>query len=120
VKYTDIFVGCPPENIQNLIKEVFYQNKFNVLWHSPDSGKATRGSKGKNLAFGVLSQYYEIEFQILALPDKSYAVRLIKANSGWWGGLLGAMKVDEQFEGVVNMLSNYFISQGLYRGRISQ
>lgn len=120
VKYTDIFVACPPENIQHMLHQVFYTNQFNVLWYSPDSGKAHRGDKGKNIAFGAFAQYYEIDFKILSMPDKSYAIRLIRSNTGLWGGWIGVMNVNKQFEDVANMLSNYFNSYGLYRGRVSK
>ena len=117
MKYTDIFVDCPPAEIQRMIQQVFHQNMFDVLWHSPSAGKAYRGSKGKNLALGAVSQYYEIDFQIFALPERTMAVRLIKSNTGWWGGILGAHLVESRFTEVVNMLSNYFYSLGVYKGR---
>jgi hypothetical protein len=120
VKYTDIFVACPPENIQYMLQQVFYANQFNVLWYSPDSGRAHRGSRDKYVFWGALSQYYEIDFRILTLPDKSYAIRLIRSNTGLWGGVIGVMNVNKQFEDVAYMLSNYFNSYGLYRGRVSK
>jgi hypothetical protein len=116
MKYTDIFVASPPDNIQNMLQHVFYMNKFTVQWQSHAIGKAQKGSKGANIALGALSQYYEIDFQILSLPDQSFAIRLIKANSGWWGGAIGAARVSSQYDGVVNMLANYFNAQGCYRG----
>lgn len=117
MKYTDIFVASPPQNIQNMLQHVFYQNRFNVQWHSHSAGKAHRGSKGANIALGALSQYYEIDFEIMVMPDKSFAVRLFKSNSGWWGGAIGAMKVSKQYDSVVDMLSNYFMAQGCFKGR---
>jgi hypothetical protein len=117
MKYTDIFVASPPQNIQNMLQYVFYQNKFNVQWHSHSAGKAQRGSKGANIALGALSQYYEIDFEILVMPDQSFAVRLFKSNSGWWGGAIGAMKVSKQYDTVVDLLSNYFMTQGCFKGR---
>jgi hypothetical protein len=114
--YTDIFVASPPENIQNMLQHVFYQNQFTIQWQSHAVGKAQRGSKGANIALGALSQYYEIDFQIMSLPDKSFAVRLFKSNTGLWGGLWGAMKVSKQYDEVVNMLTHYFSAQGCYRG----
>ena len=115
--YTDIFVNCSIENAQQMVQTVFQQNTFEINWMSQFNGKAQRGSKGMNVAFGALAQYYEIDFQIMTLPDGTVAVRLIKATSGWMGGVIGAHKVKKQYEGVVNMLSGYFQSQGVYRGR---
>ena len=120
MKYTDIFVASPPQNIQNMLQHVFYQNKFTVQWQSHAKGKASRGSKGANIALGALSQYYKIDFEILTMPDQSFVVRLLKSNSGWWGGAIGAMRVNKQYEEVVNMLCHYFSSQGCFRGRDSR
>ncbi|UCF08141.1 MAG: hypothetical protein JSW28_00135 [Thermoplasmata archaeon] len=117
MNYTDIFIACPITDIQNMIQHVFYQNGFKVAWYTSNTGKATKGSKGENIALGAFAQYYEIDFQILAMPDQTSAVRLIKATSGWWGGIIGAHKVERQYKDIVDMLSNYFMSLGVFRGR---
>ncbi len=117
MEYTDIFVDSPIENVQHLVQQVFEANKFSVNWNDPYSGKAQRGSKGMNVAFGGFAQYYEIDFQIHSMPDNSVAVRLVKSTTGWMGGALGAHKVKKQYKQVVDMLSHFFQSQGLYKGR---
>jgi len=117
MNYTDIFIQCNQQDIQNLVQQVFMQNGFSVQWFHPNAGKAKKGSEKMNIVFGAFSQYYEIDFQILNMPDRSLAVRLIKSNSGWWGGIIGAHNVEKQFKSVVDMLSNYFIGIGVFRGR---
>lgn len=117
MNYTDIFVDCGQQDIQNLVQQVFSQNGFTLQWSNPNKGRATKGSKKMNIAFGALSQYYSIDFMILHNPDQSLVVRLQKSNSGWWGGMIGASKVEKQFKSVVDMLSNYFIGMGVFRGR---
>jgi hypothetical protein len=117
MKYTDIFIKSTKEHAQQLTQQVFQQNGFNIKWSSPDAGKATKGSKGKNIAFGALSQYYEIDFQIMKLQDDKIAVRLFQSTSGWVGGALGAHKVKKKYKEIVDMLTNWFKHQGAFVAR---
>jgi hypothetical protein len=117
VKYTDIFVDSPVENVQHMVNQVFQANKFNIEWKDQHSGTAKRGSKGMNFAFGGFAQYYEIEFKIQSMPDDTVAVRLVKSTTGLMGGALGAHKVKKQYQQVVDMLSDFFKSQGMYKGK---
>jgi hypothetical protein len=117
--FTDIFITGSPENARQAAQQAFEYNKFKVQWLTDFVGKATKGSKGMNIAVGAFAQYYEIDFQIMAANDGSVALRLIQSNSGWAGGIIGASKVKKQYEEIVNGLSSYFQSQGLYKGRTS-
>ena len=117
MKYTDIFVDSPIENVQTMVGQVFQANKFTVNWKDQHSGTAKKGSKGMNFAFGGFAQYYEIDFQIHSMPDESVAVRLVKSTTGLMGGALGAHKVKKQYLQVVDMLSDFFKSQGMYKGK---
>lgn len=116
--YTDIYVNAPIQNVQQMVQQVFHQNGFKIDWKGQYAGKAKKGSKGANVALGALASYYEIDFKIFAMKDQSVAVRLVKATSGLlFGGVVGAMKVKKQYKAVVDMLSNYFRSQGSLKGR---
>lgn len=117
VEYTDIFVSSSIEDVKEAVQQVFQQNEFEVQWSDKYDGKATRGSKGKQLAFGGFSPYHEIDFKILPGSDETVAVRLIKRKSGWSGGLLGKRKVKKQYEKIVQMVSDHFSSIGTYKGR---
>jgi len=117
VEYTDIFVSAPIENVKEMVQQVFQQNEFKVEWSSEYDGKASRGSKGKNIAFGAWAQYHEIDFKIFTAPDKPVAVRVIRSTSGLTGGLLGRRKVKKQYKKIVEMLSDHFSSIGTYKGR---
>lgn len=108
VKYTEILVEEPIQNVKQAIQQVFEQNGFKVKWNELYSGKATRGSKGMNIAFGAFAQHYEIDFHILPSSGRTTAVRLIKSSSGWWGGAVGAHKTGKQYQKVVEMVSNQF------------
>ena len=115
--FTDIFVTGSPGNARQAAQQAFEYNKFKVQWQSDFAGKATKGSKGMNIAVGVFAQYYEIDFQIMAANDGSVALRLIQSNSGWVGGVLGASKVKKQYAEIVDAVATCFESQGRYRGR---
>jgi hypothetical protein len=117
VEYTDILVSSPIEDVKEMVQQVFQQNGFKVQWSSEYDGKASRGSKGKNIAFGGFAQYHEIDFRITPAPDEIVTVRLIKSTGGWTGGLLGRRKVKKQYEKIVKMLSDHFSSIGTYKGR---
>ena len=117
VEYTDIFVSSSKEKVKEALEQVFQQNGFEIQWSSEYFGKASRGSKGKNIAFGGFAQYHEIDFRILPAPDETVSVRLTKSTSGWTGGLLGRRKVKRQYQKVVEMLSDHFSSLGIYKGK---
>jgi len=117
MEYTDIFVAGSTGNVKQAIQQAFEYNKFTIQWQSEFAGKAIRGSKGANIALGAFAQYYEIEFQIMTSPDNFLILRLIKSTSGWAGGAIGAHKVKKQYAEIVDGLSNYFQSQGIYKGR---
>lgn len=117
MSHTDIFVNGSMENVRQAVLQAFEHNQFRVQWSSETAGKAVKGSKGKNIALGAFAQYYEMDFQIMAVADGSLALRLVQSNTGMAGGILGAVKVKRQYEDIVNGLSGYFQSQGIYKGR---
>jgi hypothetical protein len=117
VQYTDVFVVGTFQEVQQAIAYTLHAAGFEVEWADAFSGKATRGSKGANLVGGALAQYYEMDFQILELPDQSIAVRLFKSTSGWMGGAIGAYKVSKRYNEVVQTVCDLFQSQGRLRGR---
>ena len=113
--YTDIWVKGPVENVQQLVQHAFLASGFNVKWESGVKGKAEKGSKGMNIAFGALAQYFGIDFEIHAQKEMA-ALRLHKANTGWAGGAIGAMRVSNKFEEVSNTLAQWFQAQGVLQG----
>ncbi len=62
--YTDIAVKSSVENVQNLVQTAFASSGFKVAWENATRGKAEKGSKGMNIAFGALAQYFGIDFEI--------------------------------------------------------
>jgi hypothetical protein len=108
VKYTDILVEKPIQNAKQTIQRIFEQKGFKVEWNDQYSGKATRGSKGMNIAFGAFAQHYVIDFQVTPSSDQVTAIRLIRSSSGWWGSVAGAYKTEKQYKKIVDMVSNQF------------
>ncbi|TLZ77774.1 MAG: hypothetical protein E6K08_02670 [Methanobacteriota archaeon] len=117
-KYTDIQVKGSVENVQNLVQHAFGANGFQVKWDGPTKGKAEKGSKGANLMLGALSQYYGVDFEIAPNPNGAI-LRLVKSNTGWAGGYLGARKVEKQFQQLGDTLAAWFQQQGVLLGRAS-
>ena len=117
-KYTDIQVKGAVENVQNLVQHAFGANGFKVQWDGPTKGKAEKGSKGANLMLGALSQYYGVDFEIAPSPNGA-VLRLVKSNTGWAGGYLGARKVEKQFQQLGDTLAAWFQHQGVLLGRSS-
>ncbi len=111
--YADIGVMGSIQNVQNLVQAAFTSNKFNVSWESPTKGKAEKGSRGANIAFGALAQYYAVNFEIDPLGQEGAALRLYQANSGWAGGVIGAHRVKKQFDELYSTLTTWFKSQGV-------
>ena len=119
MKYTDIIVISPLAEMQNLIQGAFYYNGYTIVWFDHSRGKAMKGSKGANVVAGALAQYYEYDFQIIPISATESSIRLIKTYSGWWGGIIGASSVDEQYYYLTNVLCDYFHRQGKYKGQIA-
>lgn len=114
---TDITITGNIQNAQQVLQRVFQQKNFTVKWNDDYTAKATRGSKWMGTIFGPLFQYHEIDIQISVGMNQSISVRLIKRFSGWTGGLIGVTEVKEMYQEILNLASNYFYYQGVYRGR---
>jgi hypothetical protein len=52
---TDIAVRGSIDNVRNLVQTAFGAQGFAVNWAGPMKGKAEKGSKGMNIAFGAPS-----------------------------------------------------------------
>ena len=115
VSYADIAVKGSVQNVQNLAQTAFASNGFTVKWENPTKGKAEKGSKGMNIAFGALSQYYGVEFEIFPGQDAA-VLRLVKANTGLAGGVWGVMKVSKQFNELADTIAAWFQQQGVLQG----
>jgi hypothetical protein len=116
--YTDIAVRGSVDNVRNLVQTAFAAQGFDVNWAGPVKGKAEKGSKGMNIAFGALAQYYGVEFEIASTQDGA-VLRLIKANTGWAGGYLGARRVEKKFEELGTLMASWFHQQGVLMGQKS-
>ena len=116
--YTDIAVRGSIDNVRDLVQTAFGAQGFEVAWAGPMKGKAEKGSKGMNIAFGALAQYYGVDFEIESTPDGA-VLRLIKANTGWAGGYLDARRVEKKFEELGNLMTSWFQQQGVLMGRKS-
>lgn len=106
--YFDLIVDGPFQNVQQMLQNFFYHNGFRIIWHNPYYGIAERGSKGLNVVGGALAQYYEIQFQLIVMPDQSICVRLFKGNFGALGGVIGIAMVEKQYQEIIDNLSYYF------------
>ena len=116
--YTDIAVRGSIDNVRNLVQAAFGAQGFEVNWASTANGKAEKGSKGLNIAFGALAQYYGVDFEIGSTSDGA-VLRLIKANTGWASGYLGARRVEKKFEELGTLMTSWFQQQGVLMGRRS-
>jgi len=115
VAYADIAVKGSVQNVQNLAQTAFAANGFTVKWQSPTKGKAEKGSKGLNIAFGALAQYYGVDFEIYPAQEAA-VLRLHKSNSGLAGGVWGLMKVNKQFDELSDTIAAWFQQQGVLQG----
>lgn len=114
-KYSDLLVKGSVDNIRNLAQQAFASNGFDVKWESQMKGRAEKGSKGANIALGVLAQHYAVDFEIAQVAEGA-TLRLVKTGSGMAGGLLGMRKVNKQFDLLSDTLASWFTQQGLLVG----
>ncbi len=111
-KYADIEVKGSVDNIRNLAQQAFASSGFEVKWEGQVKGRAEKGSKGANIALGVLAQHYSVDFEILRAAEGG-TLRLVKSGSGMAGGLLGMRKANKQFDLLSDTLASWFTQQGL-------
>jgi hypothetical protein len=114
-KCADIAVRGSVDNIRNLAQQALTSNGFDVRWENQTKGRAEKGSKGANIALGVLAQHYAVDFEILTAGEGG-TLRLTKTGSGMAGGLLGMRKVNKQFDVLSDTLASWFTQQGLLIG----
>jgi hypothetical protein len=113
--YTDFAVKGSADNARNLATQAFGANGFHVTWSSTTRGRAEKGSKGMNIAFGAFAQHYLVDFEIFPSPEGA-ALRLYQTVSGWWGGLWGRAKVKNQWNQLTGILASWFQQQGVLLG----
>jgi len=104
------------ENIRNLAQQAFALNGFNVTWETPSKGKAEKGSRGANIAFGGFAQHHAVGIEIF--PGTAGATLRVETlgRPGLSGGLIGARKVSKQFGLLSDTLASWFNQQGLLLG----
>jgi hypothetical protein len=112
VSYADIVVRGSVANVQNLVQTAFAANGFSVKWAGPTRGKAEKGSKGLNIAFGALAQYYGVDFEIYPAQDAA-TLRLQKSNTGLAGSLVGVALVNKKFNDLADTMASWFQQQGV-------
>jgi hypothetical protein len=117
MRHTDVLVTGQFETVQQMVQQLFWQQGFNVVWQDGYNGKATKGDKGMNVIGGAFAQYYEIDFQIFSSPETGMGVRVFKSNIGGWGGVAGVAMVGEEYDNIINFLTNYFQTYGMFRGK---
>ena len=61
--YADNAVRGSVENIRNLVTQGFGERVPSIVGVA-DEGDAEKGSKGMNIGFGALVQYYAVEFEV--------------------------------------------------------
>lgn len=113
--FVDFLVSMPVEHLQSVLVQAFWANSFRVAWHGPWAGKAEKGSVAANVVAGALAQYYAVEFQILPGSSGS-TLRIVKGNTGLFGGIIGYAMVDSKFTEVANGLQAWFYSSGVLAG----
>ena len=115
-KYADITVKGSVENIRNLAQQAFASNGFSVNWETPSKGKAEKGSKGANIAFGGFAQRHVVGIEILPAAEGGTLRLATLGRPGLSGGLLGARKVSKQLDLLSDTLASWFNQQGLLLG----
>lgn len=115
-EYADIALQVTPEQARDAVVRELAARGFRVAFHDPWNATAERGSKGMNVAFGALAQYFRISVQIFQGPAGETVVRLLRDPVGYWGGLVGRARVSGTFKQVVNDLISAFHQQGLLVG----
>ncbi len=115
-KTAEITVKGSVENIRNLTQQAFASNGFNVTWETPSKGKAEKGSRGANIAFGGFAQHHAVGIEIFPGTTGGTLRIATLGRPGLTGGMLGARKVSKQFELLSDTLASWFNQQGLLLG----
>lgn len=118
VESVDLAVRVPPDEARAAavgeLSRLGFCTNFTDPWH----GVAERGSKGMNVAFGAMSQYFRIDVHLLTGPNGETVIRLLRAKTGYFtgGGLVGRSRTATTFRQVVYDLEQGFQQRGLLLG----
>ena len=115
-EFVDILLKSTGEETKVVTEAYFTQFGFRIEWTNEYGGIAKKGSKAANFAIGTIAQYYEVLFQIFQTPN-CMVVRLIRANAGALGGVVGVVRVSAKFKDLSYSIANYFHQKGLYLGQ---
>jgi hypothetical protein len=118
IEFADISVSIEPLAARDAAAALLTARGFRIFLLDPWNGIAERGSKGMNVAFGALSQYYRVGFTVFTDPGGGTIVRLLRAPTGYWtgGGLIGKARVSGAFARITNELIDGFTQQGVLLG----
>ena len=113
-----MYVRVPPDQARAVAVEEFSRLGFRTGFTDPWHGVAERGSRGKNIAFGAMAQYFRIDVHVLTGPNGETVIRLLRAKIGYWtgGGLVGKSRTATTFRQVVYDLEQGFAQRGLLLG----
>ena len=114
----DLAVRVPPDEAREAAVAELTRLGFTVAFTDAWHGVAERGSKGMNVAFGAMAQYFRIDVHLLVGPGGETLIRLIRAKTGYFtgGGLVGKSRTATTFRQVVYDLEQGFRQRGLLLG----
>jgi hypothetical protein len=112
---TDIFVRLSLPEAGDAVAEEFGRLGFRMTFTDQFNAVAERGSKGMNVAFGAMAQYFRIGVQLFAGADDQTVIRLLRSPTGYWtgGGLVGRARTAGKFKQISNDLIQAFHQRGV-------
>jgi hypothetical protein len=115
VECTDLFVRLSVDEARDAVCEELARMGFRLTFSDAFNGVAERGSKGMNVAFGAMAQYFRIPFQLFGGPEGQTVIRLMRAHTGYWtgGGLVGRARVSGAFKQISNDLIQGLTARGV-------
>ena len=105
-----------PEQARDAITNVLEAHGFRLTFADEWTAVAQKGSKGMNVAFGAMAQYFEFGVQIFQDPGGETILRLSRNPVGYWGGLVGRARVAGTFGRIANEVITWLHQQGMLAG----
>jgi len=98
------FSGITRQVLLPQIDEILLFRKYKRLDGEAGNGVYERGDRTRRILFGAFVKYFKFKVMVDTLSDGEVGVRVLRATSGFSGGVIGVNQVTEEMIQISNAL----------------
>ncbi len=98
------FSGITRETLLPQIDEILLFRKYKRLDGEVGNGTYEKGDRTKRILFGAFVKYFKFKVMVDTLSDGEVGVRVLRATSGFSGGVIGVNQVTQEMIEISNSL----------------